>query len=114
MKLPAWLASLLAKTFGISKALLEEILPILRDRSARLLAAAVPIALEYVVDAASRGSLSGSDKANYVKSAVRAALIAEGIATAQEISGRLLNRINELALARAEAEGLLEEPKGAK
>lgn len=100
----ALLNRLMASLLGISFKVIEPMIPIFRSRIGNIISAAIPIALEYVVQASLQRNWSGSQKRDYVKNAVGNILISEGIAAAGEISNSLLDTIAQNAYMVAKVE----------
>ena len=90
--------SLLAKLLGISTAVLNFFLPILKEVFAGSLERLLPIALEIVTQLAT-GELSGPDKKNAAVSLLEKAAIKEGI----NASASVLNLTVEAAVANLKA-----------
>ena len=90
--------TLLLKTLslltGASKSVLEFIIPILKDSTANILKALLPIAVE-VVSSLADSSASGDEKRKIAGEKIKQAAISEGV----DASSRAINLAIELALA---------------
>jgi hypothetical protein len=90
--------TLLLKTLslltGASKSVLEFIIPILKDSTANILKALLPIAVE-VVSSLADSSASGDEKRKIAGEKIKQAAIKEGV----DASSRAVNLAIELALA---------------
>jgi hypothetical protein len=90
--------TLLLKTLslltGASKSVLEFIIPILKDSTANILKALLPIAVE-VVSSLRDSSASGDEKRKMAGEKIKQAAIKEGV----DASSRVINLAIELALA---------------
>ena len=80
---------------GASKSVLEFIIPILRDSTANILKALLPIAVE-VVSSLADSSASGDEKRKIAGEQIKQAAIKEGV----DASSRAINLAIELALAK--------------
>ena len=91
--------TLLLKTLslltGASKSVLEFIIPILKDSTANILKALLPIAVE-VVSSLADSSASGDEKRKIAGEKIKQAAIKEGV----DASSRAVNLAIELALAK--------------
>jgi hypothetical protein len=91
--------TLLLKTLslltGASKSLLEFIIPILKDSTANILKALLPIAVE-VVSSLRDSSSSGDEKRKIAVDQIKKAALKEGV----DASSRAINLAIELALAK--------------
>ena len=91
--------TLLLKTLslltGASKSVLEFIIPILKDSTANILKALLPIAVE-VVSSLRDSSASGDEKRKIAVDQIKQAALKEGV----DASSRAINLAIELALAK--------------
>ena len=91
--------TLLLKTLslltGASKSVLEFIIPILKDSTANILKALLPIAVE-VVSSLRDSSASGDEKRNIAVDQIKQIALKEGV----DASSRAINLAIELALAK--------------
>jgi hypothetical protein len=91
--------TLLLKTLslltGASKSVLEFIIPILKDSTANILKALLPIAVE-VVSSLRDSSSSGDEKRKIAVDQIKKAALKEGV----DASSRAINLAIELALAK--------------
>jgi len=102
--LKARFQQLLTLFLGVSWQTIEPMLPIFRARAGEILAAGIPIALEYVVRASLQESWSGTQRKNFVKSAVGNVLLSQGLALSGELSSSLLDTISQNAYTLAKIE----------
>jgi hypothetical protein len=94
--------NLLSRIIGFGKNLLAFIVPIVARHGAQLLEEALPIALAIVESYEARPT-DGEMKREMAVAELKRALVAQGRATATELSTSLLNWIIETALQRLRA-----------
>jgi hypothetical protein len=104
-----YLRQLLAWLSGVPAQLLEVLRAILTPSVSNIVARSIPIALQFVLQAAEHRELPGPEKRELVVRQLREVLTSEAWAAGVKISTSLLNWIVETTVQQAKTEGKLPE-----
>jgi hypothetical protein len=104
-----YIRSILAWLAGVPAQLIEVLRAILVPGVSNVVAQAIPIVLQFVLQAAERRELPGAEKRELVVAQLREVLISQAWASGVHITTSLLNWIVETTVQQAKAQGKLPE-----